>query len=194
MGVRREVHSPRDRALARRMTPTCRRGGGQLDLLGKALSARAGTIVSAARSGTWGFVRPKPKSARVARTLSAIWSAAGGVVIAMFVACGETGDRRGRVCAHRNRDDLRQVQLREGSISFLSWNLHQAGISSVVPLFRRSPSGSRRVATGVGCRTLAVVVSLGRRCSRRMAHEVSHGRVVRLGFMICSPVCATAGH
>ena len=59
-------------ALARRMADTPAEPGATLDLVGTALSAVGlGLIVfGVLRSGTWGFVRPKPERARVARPVA----------------------------------------------------------------------------------------------------------------------------
>ena len=75
-------------ALARRMNDTPAEEGARLDLVGTALSALGlGAIVfGILKSGTWGFVRPKPEAPEWLGLSPVIWLIfAGALVLVGFV-------------------------------------------------------------------------------------------------------------
>ena len=146
--------------LARRMNDTPAEEGARLDLVGTALSALGlGPIVlGILKSGTWGFVQPKPDAPEWLGLSPVIWMILAGA------ACWSGS------CAWENRRIergqgalidpamLRNLQLRNGVMSFLFLFLVQAGIFFVVPLFLSVALGLSAVATGV--RLLPLSLSL----------------------------------
>jgi Na+/melibiose symporter-like transporter len=173
-------------ALARRMHDTPADEGVRLDLVGTALSALGlGTIVfSVLRSGTWGFVRPKPNAPEWLGLSPAIWlMLAGGVVLALFVVWESRRIARGQ-SALIDPTMLRNIQLRSGIVSFLFMYLIQAGTFFVVPLFLSVALGLSAVATGVRLLPLSLSLLVFAVGIPKVAPNVSPRRVVRLGFVI----------
>jgi MFS family permease len=173
-------------ALARRMHDMPADEGVRLDLVGTALSALGlGTIVfSVLRSGTWGFVRPKPNAPEWLGLSPAIWlMLAGGVVLALFVVWESRRIARGQ-SALIDPTMLRNIQLRSGIVSFLFMYLIQAGTFFVVPLFLSVALGLSAVATGVRLLPLSLSLLVFAVGIPKVAPNVSPRRVVRLGFVI----------
>ena len=137
--------------LARRMNDTPAEEGVRLDLVGTALSALGlGLIVlGILRSGTWGFVQPKPEAPEWLGLSPVIWlMLAGGVVLALFLWWENRRLERGEG-ALIDPALLRNIQLRSGVTSFLFMFLIQAGIFFVVPLFLSVALGLSAIETGV---------------------------------------------
>ena len=146
--------------LARRMKDTPAEEGVRLDLVGTALSALGlGLIVlGILQSGTWGFVQPKPDAPEWLGLSPVIWMIlAGGVVLALFLAWESRRIERGQG-ALIDPAMLRNLQLRNGVVSFLFMFLIQAGIFFAVPLFLSIALGLSAIETGV--RLLPLSLSL----------------------------------
>ena len=136
--------------------------GVRLDLVGTALSALGlGLIVfGILRSGTWGFVQPKPDAPEWLGLSPVIWLIlAGGAVLVGCSSRGRTaGSQRGEG-ALIDPAMLRNLQLRErGHRRSSSMFLVQAGLFFVVPLFLSVALGLSAVETGV--RLLPLSLSL----------------------------------
>ena len=137
--------------LARRVNDRPAEEGVRLDLVGTALSAAGlGLIVlGVLRSGTWGFVQPKPEAPEWLGLSPVIWLVlGGGVVLGLFLWWESRRLERGEG-ALIDPALLRNLQLRSGVISFLFMFLVQAGIFFVVPLFLSVALGLSAVETGV---------------------------------------------
>ena len=140
--------------LARRVNDSPAEKGVKLDLVGTALSALGlGLIVlGILRSGTWGFVQPKPEAPEWLGLSPVIWMVlAGGVVMALFVGWESRRIERGEG-ALIDPAMLRNIQLRDGVVSFFFMFLVQAGI--VLRRCRcssRSRSGCPRSRPASGC-------------------------------------------
>ena len=78
---------------------------------------------------------------------------------------------------------LRNIQLRNGVISFLFLFLVQAGIFFVVPLFLSVALGLSAVATGVRLLPLSLMLLLFAVGVPKLFPNASPRRVIRLGFM-----------
>ena len=147
--------------LARRMNDTPAEEGVRLDLVGTALSAAGlGLIVlGVLRSGTWGFVQPKPGAPEWLGLSPVIWLIlAGGVVLALFLRLGEPPDlaRPGRSGSTPRCCAI--CSCAAGSPSFMFMFLVQAGLFFCVPLFLSISLGLSAIATGV--RLLPLSLSL----------------------------------
>ena len=124
-------------ALARRMNDTPAEEGARLDLVGTALSALGlGAIVfGILKSGTWGFVRPKPDAPAWLGLSPVIWLIfAGALVLVGFVSWEGRRIKRGEGVLVEPAL-LRNLQLRSGVMSFLFMFLIQAGIFFTIALF-----------------------------------------------------------
>ncbi len=171
--------------LARRAADTPAEEGVRLDLVGTALSAVGlGLIVlGVLRSGTWGFVQPKPEAPEWLGLSPVIWLVlAGGVVLALFLWWENRRLRRGEG-ALIDPALLRNVQLRSGVTSFLFMFLILAGIFFVVPLFLSVSLGLSAVETGVRLLPLSLTLLLFAAGVPKVFPNASPRRVVNLGFM-----------
>ncbi len=172
-------------ALARRVNDTPAEKGVKLDLGGTALSALGlGLIVfGILRSGSWGFVQPKPDAPEWLGLSPVIWlMLAGGVVLALFAVWENRRIERGKG-ALIDPTMLRNIQLRAGVTSFLFLFLVQAGIFFVIPLFLSVALGLSAVATGVRLLPLSLTLLLFAAGVPKLLPNASPRRVIRLGFM-----------
>jgi MFS family permease len=170
--------------LARRMNDTPTERGIKLDLGGTALSASGlGLIVfGLLRSGSWGFVQPKPGAPVWLGLSPVIWLVlAGGVLLALFAVWEGRRIERG-LAVLIDPSMLRNVQLRDGVVSFLFLFLVQAGVFFVVPLFLSVALGLSAVATGVRLLPLSLTLLLFAAGIPKVLPDVSPRRVIRLGF------------
>ncbi len=171
--------------LARRVNDTPPEKGAKLDLVGTALSA-AGlgmVVIGILKSGAWGFVQPKPGAPEWLGLSPVIWlMLAGGVVLGLFVAWENRRIAHGQA-ALIDPKMLRNIQLRDGVVSFLFLFLVQAGIFFVVPLFLSVALGMSAVATGVRLLPLSLMLLLFAAGVPKLFPNANPRRVIRLGFM-----------
>ncbi len=172
-------------ALTRRMNDTPAEAGVRLDVVGTVLSALGlGLVVlGILRSGTWGFVQPKPDAPEWFGLSPVIWLLfAGGVILTLFIEWENRRIARGEG-ALIDPTMLRNVQLRSGVMSFLFQYLTQAGLFFVVPLFLSVALGLSAIATGVRLLPLSLTLLLAALGIPKLLPNVSPRRVIRLGFM-----------
>jgi MFS family permease len=172
-------------ALTRRMEDTPAQEGAGLDLVGTALSATGLALVvyGILRSGTWGFVTPKPEAPEWLGLSPVVWLIlAGGCVLVGFLAWER----------HRlDRDEaalidpamLRNPLLRGGLTGFFFQYLLQAGLFFCVPLFLSVALGLSAIATGVRLLPLSLTLLLGAVGVPKLFPDASPRRVVRIGFV-----------
>jgi Major Facilitator Superfamily len=149
-------------ALTRRMADTPPEAGVALDLMGTALSALGlGLIVyGILRSGTWGFVRPKPGAPEWLGLSPVVWLIlAGGLVVGIFVRWENHRLEQGRA-ALIDPAILENLTLRGGLTSFFFQYLLQAGLFFAVPLLLSVALGLSAVATGVRLLPLSITLLL----------------------------------
>src|ERR1700760_4182253 len=170
--------------LARRITADAPQKA-RLDLVGTALSAAGlGLIVFAIlRSGTWGFVKPKPEGPEWLGLSPTIWLIlAGGLVIWLFAAW------ENRVIA-RGGDPLvdpsilRTKVLRGGLTSFFFPYFLQGGLFFAMPLFLSVALGLSAIETGVRLLPLSATLILAAAGVPKLFPHASPRRVARLGFI-----------
>ena len=172
-------------ALARRMAEGTRRTGVRLDLVGTALSALGlGLIVfGVLRSGTWGFVKPKPGAPEWIGLSPVIWLIlGGGLVIWLFLGW------ENRVIARGGEPliDLERIRnpvLRGGLTAFFFQFFVQGGLYFAVPLFLSVALGLSAIETGVRLMPLSITLLLAAAGIPKFFPEASPRRVVQIGFL-----------
>ncbi len=171
--------------LTRRMKDTPAEEGVKLDLAGTGLSAAGlGLIVlGILKSGTWGFVQPKPGAPEWLGLSPVIWMIfAGGVVLALFVAWENRRIARGEGALF-DPSMLRNIQLRGGVSSFFFMFMIQAGLFFAVPLFLSIALGLSAIETGVRLLPLSLSLLAFAAGIPKLRPNASPRRVVRLGFV-----------
>jgi MFS family permease len=171
--------------LAHRMADTPPERGARLDLVGTVLSALGlGLIVyGILRSGTWGFVQPKPDAPKWLGLSPVIWLIlSGGVVLRTFMWWETRRLARG-AAALLDPAILRNPTLRAGLTSFFFQYFLQAGLFFAVPLFLSVALGLSAVATGVRLLPLSITLLLAAAGIPRLFPHASPRRVVRIGFL-----------
>jgi MFS family permease len=174
--------------LARRVADTPAEEGVRLDLVGTGLSALGlGLVVlGILRSGTWGFVQPKPDAPVWLGLSPVIWMVLAGVaVLGMFLWWENHRIARGEG-ALVDPILLRNVHLRSGVLSFLFMFLVQAGLFFVVPLFLSVALGLSAIETGVRLLPLSLMLLLFAAGVPKLRPNASPRRVVNAGFIALS--------
>ena len=171
--------------LARRVNDSPAEQGVKLDLVGTALSAAglALIVLGVLKSGSWGFVQPKPDAPEWLGLSPVIWLVlAGGVVMALFLMWESRRIRRGDG-ALIDPTILRNVQLRDGVTLFLFMFLVQAGTFFVVPLFLSVALGLSAIETGVRLLPLSLTLLLFAVGVPKLRPNASPRRVIQFGFV-----------
>lgn len=157
----------------------------KLDLAGTALSALGlGLVVlGILRSGTWGFVDPKPGAPEWLGLSPVIWLVlAGGLVLWLFLSWEERLQRRGGEPLV-DPAILRVPTLRAGLTSFFFQYFLQGGLFFAVPLFLSIALGLSAIETGVRLLPLSVALIAAAAGVPKLFPQASPRRVVRLGFL-----------
>lgn len=172
--------------LTRRMNDTPPEAGVELDMVGTALSATGLALVvyGILRSGTWGFVTPKPGAPEWAGLSPVIWlMLAGGAVLFLFLAWERRRLERGEG-ALLDPAMLRVRQLRGGLTSFFFQYLVQAGLFFTIPLFLSVALGLSAIETGVRLMPLSITLLLAAVGIPKLWPDASPRRVTRFGFLM----------
>jgi MFS family permease len=171
--------------LARRMAEGERDRGVRLDLVGTALSALglAAIVFGILRSGTWGFVKPKPGAPEWLGLSPTIWLLlGGGMVIWLFLQWENRQLAQGREPLI-DPAILRIPVLRGGLTSFFFQFFLQGGMFFAVPLFLSVALGLSAIATGVRLLPLSITLILAAAGVPKVFPHASPRRVVRIGFI-----------
>ncbi len=171
--------------LTRRIADIPPEEGARLDVVGTMLSALGlGLIVyGILRSGTWGFVQPKPGAPQWLGLSPVIWLIlCGGVVLRVFLWWENHCLARGNV-GLLDPAMLRNKNLRGGLTSFFFQYLLQAGLFFAVPLFLSVALGLSAIATGVRLLPLSITLLLAAAGVPRFFPHASPRRVVQTGFL-----------
>ena len=171
--------------LARRVVDSPGETGVKLDLVGTVLSALGlGLIVyGILRSGSWGFVQPKPNAPKWLGLSPVIWLITAGVVfVLLFLSWEDRLIREGKEPLI-NLPRLRNPVLRGGLMAFMFQYLLQAGLFFVVPLFLSVALGLSAIATGVRLLPLSITLLLAAVGIPRLFPNVSPRLIVRVGFL-----------
>jgi MFS family permease len=170
--------------LTRRMADAPPVSGVRLDPVGTVLSAAGlGLVVyGIIRSGTWGFVQPKPGAPVWLGASPVIWLILGGCAVLVAFVLWESRQvaRGGAVLVDPAM--LRVPTLQGGLTSFFFQFLLQAGLFFIIPLFLSVALGLSAVATGVRLLPLSVTLLGAAVGVPRLFPSASPQRVVRIGF------------
>ena len=172
--------------LARRINDTPPEKDVHLDVGGTVLSALGlGLVVMAIlKSGSWGFVQPQPEAPTIFGLSPVIWMLlAGGVAMALFLVWENRRVERGQGVLI-DPSMLRNLQLRNGVISFLFMFLVQAGLFFAVPLFLSVALGLSAIETGVRLLPLSLTLLAFAVGVPKLFPDVSPRRVARIGFVV----------
>ena len=135
------------------------------------------------RSGTWGFVVPKPDAPQWLGTSPVIWLIfGGGAVLTLFVFWEGRRVRQHKRAALVDPTMLRVPGLQAGLTSFFFQFLLQAGLFFVIPLFLSVALGLSAVATGVRLLPLSIALLAAAVGVPKIFPKASPRRVVRIGF------------
>lgn len=171
--------------LAKRMEDTPAEQDVKLDLVGTALSAAglAAIVLGLLKSGSWGFVQPKPEAPEWLGLSPVIWMIfAGGAVMTLFLMWEGRRVDRGQG-ALIDPTMLRNLQLRNGVMSFLFMFLIQAGTFFTVPLFLSIALELSAIETGVRLLPMSLTLLLFALAVPKLFPDISPRKVARLGFM-----------
>ena len=172
-------------ALARRMGDTPADRSAQMDIVGTVLSALGLALVvfGVLRSGTWGWILPKPNAPELLSLSPVIWLIlVGGCVLTGFLGWERRrlGHGQGVLIDPAMLDNK---LLRGGLVSFFFQYLLQAGLFFAVPLFLSVALGLSAIATGVQLLPLSITLLLAATGVPKLFPNASPRRVVRIGFL-----------
>ncbi len=171
--------------LTRRIADTPAEKGARLDVVGTVLSALGlGLVVyGILRSGTWGFVQPKPGAPAWLGLSPVIWLIlSGGIVLRVFLWWENHRLARGHA-ALVDPAMLRNPTLRGGLTAFFFQYFLQSGLFFAVPLFLSVALGLSAIATGVRLLPLSLTLLLAAAGVPRVFPHASPRRVVQIGFV-----------
>jgi MFS family permease len=172
--------------LNRRTADTPKEEGTRLDLVGTALSALGlGLIVyGVLRSGTWGFVQPKPEAPTWLGLSPVIWLLlGGGAVLLGFLEWEKYRRDHGRA-ALLDPAMLRVKLLRSGLTAFFFQYLLQAGLFFAVPLFLSIALGLSAIDTGLRILPLSITLVIAAVGIPKVFPQASPRRIAQLGFLM----------
>ncbi len=172
-------------ALARRMADATPETRVKLDLVGTVLSALGLALIvfGILRSGSWGFVQPKPGSPHWLGLSPVIWLIlGGGAVLLLFIGWENHRIARGAEPLV-NPAILKNATLRGGLTSFFFQYLLQAGLFFAIPLFLSVALGLSAIETGVRLLPLSITLLLAAAGIPKVFPNASPRLVVRLGFL-----------
>jgi MFS family permease len=171
--------------LVRKMADTPAEPGVKLDPIGTVLSALGlGLVVyGILRSGSWGFVSPKPGAPEWLNISPVIWLILGGAVILTFFIEWENRRIAHGGSALLNPVMLKNRVLRGGLYAFFFQYLLQAGLFFTIPLYLSVALGLSAVATGVRLMPLSITLLLAAVGVPKFWPNASPRFVVRIGFL-----------
>jgi Na+/melibiose symporter-like transporter len=141
-------------------------------------------VLGILKAGTWGFIQPKPEAPELLGLSPVIWMIlAGGATLALFLAWENRRIDRGQG-ALIDPSMLRNLQLRNGVMSFLFMFMIQAGVFFTVPLFLSVALGVSAVETGVRLLPMSLTLLLFAVGVPRRWPDANPRRVVRIGFLL----------
>ncbi len=172
--------------LNRRTADTPNEEGARLDLVGTALSALGlGLVVyGILRSGTWGFVKPKPDAPSWLGLSPVVWLILGGGVVLYGFLSWEKHRRDTGQAALLDPAILRIPLLRSGVVAFFFQYLLQAGLFFAVPLFLSIALGLSAIDTGLRILPLSLTLVIAAVGIPRVFPRASPRRVSQLGFVV----------
>ena len=170
--------------LTRRMADSPAVPGVRLDPVGTLLSAAGlGAIVyGVIRSGTWGFVQPKPDAPQWLGMSPVVWLLLGGGAILALFALWENRRLQRHQGALLDPSMLKVPRLQGGLTAFFFQFMLQAGLFFVIPLFLSVALGLSAVATGVRLLPLSITLLASAVGVPKLFPHASPRRIVQTGF------------
>jgi MFS family permease len=170
--------------LTRRMADSPAVPGVRLDPVGTLLSAAGlGLVVyGVIRSGTWGFVQPKPDAPQWLGMSPVVWLLLGGGAVLVLFALWESRRLQHNKAALLDPRMLKVPRLQGGLTSFFFQFTLQSGLFFVIPLFLSVALGLSAVATGVRLLPLSITLLASAVGVPRVFPRTSPRRIVRVGF------------
>jgi EmrB/QacA subfamily drug resistance transporter len=156
------------------------------DLFGAVLSivGLSLTVFGVLRSGTWGFVRPKPGAPVVLGLSPVVWLVlAGLLVIAGLLAWESHLEHHGGEPLFRP-SMFHNVQMTGGLVAFFFQFMVQSGIFFTIPLFLSVVLELSALQTGLRLLPLSVTLLLAALLVPRLAPKASPRTVVRIGMLL----------
>jgi MFS family permease len=171
--------------LNRRTADTEKEEGARLDLVGTALSALGlGLVVyGVLRSGTWGFVQPKPDAPTWLGLSPVIWLLLGGGAVLLGFLEWEKHRRDTGRAALLDPVILRVRLLRSGLTAFFFQYLLQAGLFFAVPLFLSIALGLSAIDTGLRILPLSITLVIAAVGIPKVFPKASPRLVSQVGFL-----------
>jgi MFS family permease len=172
-------------ALSRKMRDVPLEPQPPLDLVGVALSAigLGLAVFGVLRSGTWGWVQPKPDAPQWLGLSMTVWLIlAGSFIVWLFFAWEERLIARGREPLVRPQM-LQNRQLAGGLIMFFFQFLIQAGLFFIVPLFLSVALGLSALDTGIRLLPLSVTLLIAAVGIPKYRPQANPRTVVRWGLI-----------
>ncbi len=172
-------------AFTKRIADTPAEEGVTLDVVGTVLSAMGlGLIVyGLLRSGTWGFISPKPGAPEWLGLSPAFWlMLGGGVALWTFFGWEQ------RMISH-GREPLvdpallKVVHLRAGLLAFFFQFLLLLGLFFLMSLYLTVALGLTAIATGVRLMPMSIMLLLAAAGIPKLLPNASPRRVARVGFV-----------
>jgi EmrB/QacA subfamily drug resistance transporter len=158
----------------------------RFDVLGAILSivGLSLTVFGVLRSGTWGFVRPKPGGPVLLGVSPVVWLVlAGLLVIAALLVWESHLERRGGEPLFRP-SMFRNVQMTGGLVAFFFQFIVQSGIFFTIPLFLSVVLELSALQTGLRLLPLSLTLLLAALLVPRLAPKASPRTVVRVGMLL----------
>ena len=156
------------------------------DLVGAGLSVvgLSSTVYGVLRSGTWGWVRPKPGAPTLGGVSLVFWLVLAGLLLlgalveweSRRVSTGKEPLFRPSMFANR--------QMTGGLIAFFFQFFVQSGIFFTIPLFLSVVLGLNALQTGVRLLPLSVMLLASALAVPRLAPRASPRNVVRIGLLL----------
>ncbi len=153
--------------------------GAVLSIVGLSL-----TVFGVLRSGTWGFVRPKPGAPSVAGVSPVVWLILGGLLIIAVLIWWESHLEQGGGEPLFRPSMFHNVQMTGGLVAFFFQFMVQSGIFFTIPLFLSVVLELNALQTGLRLLPLSVTLLLAALLVPRLAPAASPRRVVRIGMLL----------
>ncbi|WP_148614501.1 MFS transporter [Nocardioides rubriscoriae] len=171
--------------LNRRTADTPKDEQARLDPVGTGLSALGlGLLVyGVLRSGTWGFLLPKPEAPTWLGLSPVVWLVLGGGVVLLGFLAWERRQRDAGRPALLDPAMLRVKLLRTGLVAFFFQYLLQAGLFFAVPLYLSIALGLNAIDTGVRILPLSITLVLAAVVIPKLWPRASPRLVARIGFL-----------